>query len=70
LSERSGQPFQKGAASAGLGLGLGLGLAVVHRLGEYQGLQLSLSQADGITRVQLLWFAKARLALPASSASA
>jgi len=65
LSERLGQPFQKGAASAGLGLGL----AIVHRLAEHQGLQLSLSQADGITRVQLQWCAKAWLALPPSSAS-
>jgi len=66
LSERLGQPFQKGAASAGFGLGL----AIVHRLAEHQGLQLSLSQADGSTRVQLLWATKAWLALPASSASA
>jgi len=68
LSERLGQPFQKGAASAGLGLGLGL--AIVHRLAEHQGLQMSLSQEGGSTRVQLLWAAKAWLAVPASSASA
>jgi signal transduction histidine kinase len=66
LSERLGQPFQKGAASAGFGLGL----AIVHRLAEHQGLALSLSQADGNTRVQLLWAPKAWLALPAGSASA
>ena len=66
LSERLGQPFQKGAASAGLGLGL----AIVHRLAEHQGLELSLSQEDGNTRVQLLWAPKAWLALPAGSASA
>lgn len=58
LSERLGQPFQKGAASAGFGLGL----AIVHRLAEHQGLALSLSQADGITRVQLLWARRAWLA--------
>jgi signal transduction histidine kinase len=51
LSERLGQPFQKGAASAGAGLGL----AIVQRLAENQGLQLSYSQADGSTHVQLLW---------------
>ncbi len=66
LSERLGQPFQKGAASAGLGLGL----AIVHRLAEHQGLQLSIAQADGNTRVQLLWATKAWLAKPARSASA
>lgn len=66
LSERLGQPFQKGAASAGFGLGL----AIVHRLAEHQGLALSLSQADGITRVQLLWAPKAWLAMPAGSTSA
>jgi nitrogen-specific signal transduction histidine kinase len=65
LSERLGQPFQKGAASAGHGLGL----AIVHRLAEHQGLQLSISQVDGGTRVQLLWAAKAWLAVPGSSAS-
>jgi signal transduction histidine kinase len=65
LSERLGQPFQKGAASAGHGLGL----AIVQRLAEHQGLQLSISQADGGTRVQLLWAAKAWLAVPGSSAS-
>ena len=65
LSERLGQPFQKGAAS----VGLGLGLAIVHRLAEHQGLELSLDQADGNTRVKLLWAPKAWLALPASSAS-
>ena len=66
LSERLGRPFQKGTASAGLGLGL----AIVHRLAEHQGLELSLSQEDGNTRVQLLWAPKAWLALPAGSASA
>lgn len=66
LSERLGQPFQKGAASAGFGLGL----AIVHRLAEHQGLELSLSEADGNTRVQLLWAPKAWLALPASDAGA
>lgn len=64
LSERLGQPFQKGAASAGFGLGL----AIVHRLAEHQGLALSLSQADGHTRVQLRWAGKAWLAGPARSA--
>jgi signal transduction histidine kinase len=66
LSERLGQPFQKGAASAGFGLGL----AIVHRLAEHQGLELSLSQADGSTRVQLLWAPKGWLAKPTGSASA
>jgi signal transduction histidine kinase len=66
LRERLGQPFQKGAASAGFGLGL----AIVHRLAEHQGLALSLSQADGSTRVQLLWAPKAWLATPAGPASA
>lgn len=55
LRERLGQPFQKGEASAGSGLGL----AIVHRLAEHQGLALSLHQADGHTRVQLLWADKA-----------
>ena len=66
LSERLGQPFQKGAASAGFGLGL----AIVHRLAEHQGLDLSLSQVDGHTRVQLRWAPKAWLAVPAGAASA
>ncbi len=66
LTERLGQPFQKGEASAGFGLGL----AIVHRLAEHHGLVLSLSQADGITRVQLLWAPKARLAMPAGRAGA
>lgn len=64
LSERLGQPFQKGAASAGFGLGL----AIVHRLAEHQGLALSFSQADGSTRVQLLWAPRAWLAMPAGPA--
>lgn len=66
LSERLGQPFQKGAGSAGLGLGL----AIVHRLAEHQGLALSLSEADGHTRVQLRWASKAWLAPTAGSALA
>jgi signal transduction histidine kinase len=66
LSERLGQPFQKGAASAGFGLGL----AIVHRLAEHQGLSLSLSQDDGLTRVQLRWAPKAWLAPPVGAASA
>ncbi len=66
LSERLGQPFQKGAASAGFGLGL----AIVHRLAEHQGLALSIRQADGDTRVHLLWAGKAWLAPPARSAGA
>ncbi|GCL65424.1 hypothetical protein AQPW35_45050 [Rubrivivax pictus] len=66
LSARLGQPFQKGAASAGFGLGL----AIVHRLAEHQGLALALSQADGNTRVQLLWAPRGWLAPPAGSASA
>jgi hypothetical protein len=61
LSERLGQPFQKGAASAGLGLGL----AIVHRLAEHQGLAVVAGQADGNTRVQLRWAAKAWLAMAA-----
>ena len=65
LSERLGQPFQKGSASAGFGLGL----AIVHRLAEHQGMELSLSQVDGNTRVQLLWAPKASLVMPAASAS-
>ena len=65
LSERLGQPFQKGSASAGFGLGL----AIVHRLAEHQGMELSLSEVDGNTRVQLLWAPKAFLAMPAASAS-
>jgi signal transduction histidine kinase len=64
LGERLGQPFQKGAASAGFGLGL----AIVHRLAEHQGLGLSLGQADGQTRVQLRWAPKAWLAQPARPA--
>ncbi len=66
LSKRLGRPFQKGAASAGFGLGL----AIVHRLAEHEGLELSLSQDDGNTRVQLRWAPKAWLAMPASPASA
>lgn len=66
LSERLGQPFQRGAASAGFGLGL----AIVHRLAEHQGLALSLSEADGQIRVQLHWAPKAWLATPASPACA
>lgn len=66
LSERLGQPFQKGAASAGFGLGL----AIVHRLAEHQGLALSLSQADGHTHVRLLWATKASVAPTGGSASA
>ena len=66
LSERLGQPYLKGAGSAGQGLGL----AIVHRLAEHQGLALSISQADGNTRVQLLWASKAWLPMPAGSAGA
>lgn len=64
LAQCLGQPFQKGAASAGFGLGL----AIVHRLAEHQGLALSLGQADGHTHVQLRWAGKAWLAGPARSA--
>jgi signal transduction histidine kinase len=57
LRERLGQPFQKDEASAGSGLGL----AIVHRLAEQQGLTLSIEQADGLTRVQLIWAPRASL---------
>jgi signal transduction histidine kinase len=66
LSDRLGEPFQKGAASTGFGLGL----SIVHRLAEHQGLALSLSQTDGRTRVQLFWAPRALLTVPARSASA
>jgi len=65
LAQCLGQPFQKGAASAGFGLGL----AIVHRLAEHQGLALSLGQADGHTHVQLRWAGKAWLATPARPAA-
>lgn len=65
LAQGLGQPFQKGAASAGFGLGL----AIVHRLAEHQGLALSLGQADGHTHVQLRWAGKAWLAGPARPAA-
>lgn len=65
LAQGLGQPFQKGAASAGFGLGL----AIVHRLAEHQGLALSLGQADGHTHVQLRWAGKAWLATPARPAA-
>lgn len=64
LSGRLGQAFQKGEGSAGFGLGL----AIVHRLAERQGLELSLGQDEGNTRVQLRWAPKAWLALPAGAA--
>lgn len=64
LSRHLGEPFVKGAASAGFGLGL----AIVHRLAERQGLHLSLDQAGGHTRVRLLWAPKAWQAAPAPSA--
>lgn len=63
LGDPPGQPFRKGAGSAGFGLGL----AIVHRLAEHQGLAVSLGEADGLTRVQVRWAPKAWLAPSAAT---